>query len=108
MQSTVEPVITTIIPTYRRPNLLRRAIISVLNQTYPNFQLCIYDNASGDETPEVVAEFAKHDSRIKYYCHPENIGALNNFNYGMERVNTPFFHSFQTMIFYCRNSIKLR
>jgi glycosyltransferase involved in cell wall biosynthesis len=68
-----KPLITTIIPTCRRPHLLRRAIKSVLNQTYPHFQVCVYDNASGDETAEVVSEFAKKDPRIKYHCHSENI-----------------------------------
>ncbi|MFC1643519.1 glycosyltransferase family 2 protein [Chlamydiota bacterium] len=91
MNDITKPLITTIIPTYRRPTLLRRAIKSVLNQTYPNFQVCVYDNASGDETADVVSEFSKNDPRIKYHCHPKNIGALNNFNYGMQRVNTPFF-----------------
>jgi len=86
-----KPLITTIIPTYRRPELLRRAIKSVLNQTYPYFQVCVYDNASGDETTKVVTELAKKDSRIKYYCHKENIGAVKNFNFGLARVNTPFF-----------------
>jgi glycosyltransferase involved in cell wall biosynthesis len=86
-----KPMITTIIPTYRRPKLLRRAIRSVLNQTYPHFQVCVYDNASGDETASVVAELAKADSRVKYHCHSENIGAMKNFTYGMEHVETPFF-----------------
>jgi len=86
-----KPVITTIIPTYRRPKLLRRAIKSVLNQTYPHFQVCVYDNASGDETEDVVAELSRKDPRVKYYCHAENIGALNNFNYGLKDVKTPFF-----------------
>jgi len=86
-----KPLITTIIPTYRRPKLLRRAIRSVLNQTYPHFQVCIYDNASGDETAEVVAELAKKDCRVKYYCHQENIGMAKNFNFGLAKVNTPFF-----------------
>ena len=45
-----QPLITTIIPTYQRPQLLRCAIQSVLDQTYANFQVCVYDNASGDET----------------------------------------------------------
>ena len=36
---TFKPLITTIIPTYRRPKLLQRAIKSVLNQTYPHFQV---------------------------------------------------------------------
>ena len=65
------PLITTIIPTYRRPKLLQRAIRSVLNQTYPHFQVCIYDNASGDDTAAVVAEIAKGDPRVKYHCHPK-------------------------------------
>jgi len=91
MNDTAKPLITTIIPTYRRPKLLRRAIRSVLNQTYPHFQVCVYDNASGDETASVVAELLKEDPRVKYYCHDDNIGAAKNFIYGMEHVETPFF-----------------
>jgi glycosyltransferase involved in cell wall biosynthesis len=86
-----KPLITTVTPTYRRPELLRRAIRSVLAQTYPHFRLCVYDNASGDETASVVAEFARVDPRVYYHCQPENIGALRNFIYGAERVDTPFF-----------------
>jgi glycosyltransferase involved in cell wall biosynthesis len=78
-------------PTYRRPKLLRKAIISVLNQTYPHFQVCVYDNASGDETPDIVAEIAREDPRVKYHCHSKNIGGIANFNYGMQKVTSPFF-----------------
>lgn len=83
--------ITTIIPTYRRPKLLRRAISSVLEQSYPHFQVCVYDNASGDETAHVVREYSKRDSRVRYFCHEENIGGEANFTYAVERVDTPFF-----------------
>jgi len=86
-----QPLITTIIPTYRRPQLLKRAITSVLNQTYPNFQVCVYDNASGDETAQVVKEFSQKDPRVHYYCHSENIGMVKNFNFGLQQVNTPYF-----------------
>lgn len=85
------PKITAVIPTYRRPNLLKRAIKSVLNQTYPYFEVRVYDNASGDETAAVVNEFAKKDSRVKYFCHPQNIGAVKNFKYGISLVDTPLF-----------------
>jgi len=85
------PLITTILPTYRRPNLLRRAIMSVLSQTYPHFQVCVYDNASNDETASVVAEIAKKDPRVKYHAHAKNIGGMQNFQYGLEHVETPFF-----------------
>jgi glycosyltransferase involved in cell wall biosynthesis len=85
------PLITAIIPTYCRPKLLKRAILSVLTQTFPAFQVCVYDNASGDDTKLVVSELAKTDTRIKYYRHSENIGAAANFNYGLTKVSTPFF-----------------
>lgn len=87
----MKPIITTIIPTYRRPKLLRRAIISVLEQEGAPLQVCVYDNASGDETPEVVAELAAKDSRLVYYCHASNIGGLANFQFGLSRVDTRFF-----------------
>lgn len=63
-----------IIPTYRRPQLLRRAIKSVLNQTYLYIRVCVYDNASNDETADIVANLEKEDPRVSYYCH----SGLNN------------------------------
>lgn len=83
--------ITTIIPTYRRPRLLRRAIASVLAQTHRDLQVSVYDNASGDETPSVVAEIAAKDSRVSYYQHAEHVKAAENFLFGMRRVSTPYF-----------------
>jgi glycosyltransferase involved in cell wall biosynthesis len=85
------PQITTIIPTFRRPALLRRAMLSVLGQDYPGSRLCVYDNASGDETAEVVAELARYDPRVRYHCHDQNIGGLANFQYGLQNTTTPLF-----------------
>ncbi len=88
----MEPLITTVIPTYRRPKLLRRAIQSVLNQTYPHFLVQVFDNASGDETGEVVAEIMRRDPRVRYHCHKENIGLERNFAYGAAQVTTPWLN----------------
>ncbi len=57
--------ITTVIPTYRRPKLLKRAILSVLRQSYKDLQVHVYDNASDDTTEQVVADLASADSRVK-------------------------------------------
>lgn len=83
--------ITVLIPTYRRPELLRRAILSVLRQTYSNLQVSVFDNASGDNTEEVVRRLSANDSRIKYHCHAHNIGAIANFKYAFKSVDTPYF-----------------
>jgi GT2 family glycosyltransferase len=85
------PLVTTIIPTYRRPAWVPRAIRSALDQTLGRVQVRVYDNASGDDTAEAVARVARGDSRVSYYRHPQNIGLFGNFRFGMSRVDTPFF-----------------
>ena len=86
-----KPLITTIIPTYKRPHLLKRAIKSVLNQSFEDIQICVYDNASKDGTEAVVKDFAAKDPRVKYHCHEKTIRPVDNFQYGLDRVNTPYF-----------------
>jgi glycosyltransferase involved in cell wall biosynthesis len=71
--------------------MLRRAIRSVLGQSFPDFRVCVYDNASGDETGAVVEEFRGKDSRVEYICRANNIGAHGNFVDGADRVETPYF-----------------
>lgn len=88
---TIEPLITTVIPTYRRPRLLRRAIRSALDQSFRRVLVSVYDNASGDETSAVVADIARDDPRVQYYVHSRNMGAGPNFQFGYEGIKTPFF-----------------
>ncbi len=83
--------ITAVIPTYRRPVLVERAIWSVLSQTYPRVRVIVCDNASGDATAEVISRISARDPRVEYYCHQRNIGSYPNFNFGISRVKTPFF-----------------
>ena len=66
--------ITVIIPTYNREKTLPRAINSVLTQTYTNFELIISDDASTDNTHELIKNFMKKDQRIKYIRLNNNSG----------------------------------
>lgn len=86
-----KPKITAIIPTYKRPFLLKRAIKSVLNQTFYDLQVCVYDNASGDETKDIVDEIASRDKRVKYFAHEINIGGPQNFRYGLMQNESEYF-----------------
>jgi glycosyltransferase involved in cell wall biosynthesis len=85
------PSLSVIVPTYRRPTLLRRAIASVLGQTYRDLVVLVFDNASGDETESVVARFAARDSRVRYVCRERNIGGPENFARALDDVETPYF-----------------
>ena len=80
-----------VIPTYRRPDLLRRAVRSALAQTHADLEVWVYDNASGDETEAVVAELAAADPRLHYHRHERNLGSFVNFRYAIEHVRTEFF-----------------
>ena len=83
--------ITTIIPTFRRPRLVARAIRSVLRQTFGDFAVCVYDNASDDDTEASVRAASAGDRRVEYFRHAKNIGGAANFRFGMQRVQTPYF-----------------
>lgn len=74
--------VTIIIPTYNRAALLPKTINSVLNQTYNDFELLILDDASTDDTKEIIAPFLK-DKRIRFITHHQNIGIAANRNYGI-------------------------
>ncbi|MDI6603793.1 MAG: glycosyltransferase family 2 protein [Thermoanaerobacteraceae bacterium] len=72
------PKVTVAIPTYNRAHYLKEAIESVLAQTYKDYELLIIDNASTDNTEDVVKIF--NDKRIKYIKNETNIGMVNNWN----------------------------
>src|SRR5262245_37785955 len=67
------------IPTYRRPNLLRRALTSVVSQTYLLWRCIVIDDDPGDdEARRVCAEF--NDGRIIYEKNETNLGVGANID----------------------------
>ena len=76
----MEPLISVYIPTYNRLELLKRAVQSVLNQTYKNFEIIIVDDNSSDGTQDFLVGLAKVDSRIRYFFKDKNSGACVSRN----------------------------
>lgn len=74
--------VSVIIPAYNRAHLLDRAIKSVLNQTFQDFELIIVDDASTDSTELVVMSFG--DKRIIYILHEIRKGASASRNTGIK------------------------
>lgn len=83
--------ITTIIPTYRRPRLLLRAIDSVLSQTHKSILVKVFDNDSGDETEAVVRSCMERDDRVVYHKNESNIGPVKNIIQGVNSVTTDYY-----------------
>ena len=74
------PLISVVLPTYNRAGMLEKAVRSIVDQKYQNWELIIIDNCSIDDTDAVIAKF--NDSRIKFLKiqnlnHDEGIVAQN-------------------------------
>lgn len=74
-------LVTIGLPTYNGSKTIRRALDTLLAQTYGNFELIISDNASTDETGKICEDYAARDKRVRYIRQKENIGPLANFKF---------------------------
>lgn len=82
------PLVSVVIPTYKRSEMLPRAIASVLNQTYKNIQVVVVDDNNPDtewraETSKLMEQYS-NDKRILYICHEKNQNGSVARNTGMK------------------------
>lgn len=80
--------VTVFIPTYNRAHWLRQSVESVLAQTYEDMLLVVADNASTDDTPDLVASYA--DPRVVHVRREENVGVVGNYRQCFESVSTDY------------------
>lgn len=66
---------------YNSEKTVDKAIKSILNQSYDNFEFLIMDDFSSDNTFRVCSEFAKTDKRIKVFQNKKNLGLTKSLNY---------------------------
>lgn len=77
-----EPLVSILIPTYRRPKELRRVLDSAVAQTYANLDIVISNNdCENAETNALCREFAEKDRRVSYHVQPSNLGAMGNMKF---------------------------
>lgn len=98
--STLTPVSTTVpytpkvsigMPVYNGEPLIRKALDSLLAQTFTDFELIISDNASTDDTEAIGREYAAKDARIRYVRQAENRGASANFQFVLDEAEGEYF-----------------
>lgn len=73
-----KPFISILMPTFNYAEFIKEAIDSVLEQDFINFELIISDNASTDNTEEIVSHYLS-DDRVIYSRNSENLGMMANF-----------------------------
>ncbi|MFW6008893.1 MAG: glycosyltransferase family 2 protein [archaeon] len=107
-----DPLVSVIIPTYKRPNKLKRAINSVFNQTYKNWELIIVDdNNEGDEYRKETVEFMKsylNESKIYYIKHKQNKGGSTARNTGIKNAKGKYVSFLDDDDFFLPEKIELQ
>lgn len=76
-----QPLVSIVMPSYNHKEFVGKAIESVLNQTYKNFEFIIADDGSTDSSVEIISQY--DDPRIKFVRFEENTG-FGAYEYGLE------------------------
>ncbi len=84
----MNPLISIIMPAYNSANVIRKTLISVLDQTYKNFELIIVDDCSNDNTVEIINKF--EDKRIILIKLKVNLGVSNARNIALDKSKGQF------------------
>jgi glycosyltransferase domain-containing protein len=85
-------LITVGIPTYKRVEGLKRALDSILSQTYKNLEVIISnDNSPVPEMFKVIEEYARKDARIRFIHHSKALRTVANFSYVKDNARGKYF-----------------
>jgi glycosyltransferase involved in cell wall biosynthesis len=79
------------LPVFNGQRFLRACLDSLLAQEYGDFEFIVSDNASTDETPAIVQEYAARDRRIRFERAAENRGAAWNHRRVLELSRSTYF-----------------
>lgn len=85
-----KPLVSAVITTHDRPNLLRRALASVQRQTYSNLEVIVVDDGSQRAVESIVAEFENEIDTLIYHRNERPMGACAARNQGIERSTGTF------------------
>ena len=79
-----QPLVSVIMPAYNAEKYIEKAIMSVVNQTYTNWELIVIDDGSKDSTSEIVEKLVKKDERIAFFANEKNMGVARTRNRGFD------------------------
>lgn len=85
-----QPLVSVIMPCYNMASYVSDSIKSVIAQTYPHWELLIVDDASTDETVNIIKSYAQADSRIKFAIKKQNSGISDTRNQCIQMAQGQF------------------
>lgn len=98
----ISNMISIIIPVYNSEATIERAIESVLNQSYKNYEIIIIDDGSNDDTKVKIEKFLKENRNIRYF-YKKNEGVSKARNDGIRKSNGKYITFLDSDDIYCEN-----
>lgn len=86
-----EPLVSIGVPVYNDAPRLRNALDHLIKQDYPSLEIILADDGSTDGSREICREYARRDSRIRYFENHQNLGAVNNHRLVIELSKGDYF-----------------
>lgn len=77
------PAVTVLMAVHNGSTYVRLAIESVLQQSFHDFEFVIVDDASFDQTPEILQDYSRKDRRIRIFQNASNLGLTRSLNTGL-------------------------
>ena len=108
MKNLKMPKVSIILPAYNAENTIASTIKSVLDSSYENYELLIFDDASTDTTLEKIKQFEKSNSKIRVYTSKKNVGAGNARNYLLSESNGDIIAFIDADDLWYRDKLKLQ
>ncbi|MAE21962.1 MAG: hypothetical protein CMK92_05975 [Pseudomonas sp.] len=97
--------VTICIPLYNCENTIAKTLDSLVNQSYENIKIKVFDNQSTDKSAEIVKKFVEKYTHVEYFYNEVNLGAEGNFTRCIQEAEgdfTAIFHSddiyYQSMV----------
>ena|SRR5258708_15358213 len=78
-----KPQLSVVMPTYNCQKYIGRAIESILEQTFKNYEFIIIDDASTDKTLSIIRSYARKDKRIRVIRNKKNLQIARSLNKGI-------------------------
>jgi glycosyltransferase involved in cell wall biosynthesis len=85
-----KPSVAICIPTYNQAQYLPESVGSACRQNYENVEVWVSDDASTDDTPQVMAQLCQQFPQVRYYRQPKNMGIAGNNTWLMSQPTTEF------------------
>lgn len=76
------PLVSILIPTYNQARYIAQAVDSALAQTYANLEVVVCDDASSDDTPEVLRQY-ENNPKVRIFRNERNLGRVGNYRKGL-------------------------